>query len=98
MGSEMCIRDRDDVDVGHLKSFVGRDGQSTHLEALLRRGISVGILEGLSPRGHQENPVEGESMAHLAGHSEVADVDRIERPSQDADAAITHFGDGCLHS
>lgn len=79
-----------DVDRRHLEVRVLSDGAPAHRETVLDGGMPVSVLEGLRGGGHQKHPVQVQGGAHLACRGQMAVVDGVERPSEDADAEVRH--------
>ena len=68
------------------KRGIVSEGELEHVQPLLRRGLHRARLEWRNLRRHEEELVERERFACVAGGEQMADVRRIERPAQDAEA------------
>ena len=75
-----------DVDPADGEARVGGRRDDGHEVAVLgRRDVAVGLLPRL-PGGDEDDLVEVEARLDLTGGHEVAVVDRVERPTHDAEA------------
>ena len=68
-----------------LEGRVAGDGQLDHLGALIE-GLEAIRLVGVIAGGDEPDLIELSLLAALLGHDQVAEVDRIEGPAEDAQA------------
>jgi hypothetical protein len=74
------------VDCAELESVIAGDGQSDHRAAVACRADGSGVsVRGLTHR-HEQDPVEPQNPGSSPRHEEVLVVNRIERPTEHADA------------
>ena len=77
-----------ELDVGDLEARVLAHRERGHPVAVGRGGQLGRRLVGRLGRRHEQEPVEPEGLADLVGHEQVAEVDRVERSAEHADARL----------
>lgn len=78
------------VDPGQPKAGIVGDRQSNHLDAIGRGRDRLTSLVGRVAGRHEENHVQTELPPAIRGDHQVAVVNRIEGPTQDADLSLAH--------
>jgi len=84
--------------IGDLEKRISRNRQSRHLVSV-PAGRETAALERRIAGRDEEYLLEAELIPHLLGDPEVAEVDRVERPSEYADFLHPSGGqaEGALH-
>ena len=72
---------------GNLEAVVARHGAPAELDAVLDTGVALGLLVRRLVDGHEHDTVQLELRERLLGAHQVAEVRRVERPPEEADAA-----------
>src|SRR5690349_11788950 len=73
-----------DLDVRHFETFFIIDRQAAHLDTLLRIRDGRGSVRWHRGRNEQDT-IEPRAVSGRARRCQVAEVDGVERPAQDAD-------------
>ena len=72
---------------GHEKALVARHGAPAELDAMLDTRVSLGLLVRRLVDRHKHDTVQLQLRERLLGAHEMAEMRRVERPSEEADAA-----------
>src|SRR5205807_1512902 len=75
------------LDAAGEKAGIRRRCQAYHQIAMFRLGKHLPLLVGRSRGGNEDYPVQTELASDVLGNQQVAVVDRIERPTHQADAS-----------
>jgi hypothetical protein len=77
-----------DLEVGHREALVARDRQPAELQPDVGPGVVGDLLVRRRGDRDQQDRVEVELVVGLLRDEQMREVRRVERPAEDADAAV----------
>ena len=76
-----------ELPVVHVEARVAPDGELHHGEALVGGRVRIAPAVVRQTRRHEQDALEAERLRELGGEAQVAEMDRIEGPAEEAEGA-----------